>query len=81
MMWQRDRGIVVSITARDTMVMVCFLQDNLMLYARTAEIDCPSAVPGLSIPIGLAADQLPIGLQLHSRPGSPPCPDKILPPF
>lgn len=45
------------------------IEDNLMLYARTAEIDCPSAVPGLSIPIGLAADQLPIGLQLHSRPG------------
>jgi len=58
-----------------------FLQDTLLLYARTAEIDCPSAVPGLSIPIGLAADQLPIGLQLHSRPGSPLAPKSAVLPF
>ena len=45
------------------------LEENLHIYSRTAEIDCPSAVPGLSIPIGLASDGLPIGLQLHSRPG------------
>lgn len=45
------------------------IENNLQIYSRTAEIDCPSAVPGLSIPIGLASDGLPIGLQLHSRPG------------
>lgn len=45
------------------------LESNLQIYSRTSEIDCPSAVPGLSIPIGLASDGLPIGLQLHSRPG------------
>ena len=45
------------------------LEPTLQVYARTAEIDCPSSVPGLSVPIGLAADGLPIGIQLHSRPG------------
>lgn len=45
------------------------LEETLHVYSRTAEIDCPSAVPGLSLPIGPAADGLPIGLQLHSRPG------------
>lgn len=45
------------------------IEDSLHIYARTAEVDCPSSVPGLSIPIGLASDSLPIGLQLHSRPG------------
>lgn len=45
------------------------LEATLSLYSRTAEVDCPSSVPGLSVPIGLAADGLPIGLQLHSRPG------------
>lgn len=45
------------------------LESNLQVYSRTSEIDCLSSVPGLSIPIGLASDSLPIGLQLHSRPG------------
>lgn len=45
------------------------LELTLQVYSRTAEVDCPSAVPGLSIPVGLASDGLPIGLQLHSRPG------------
>lgn len=39
-------------------------------YSRTAELDCPSEVPGLSLPIGLADNGMPIGLQLHTRPGT-----------
>ena len=42
---------------------------SVQIYARTAEMDCPSEVPGLSIPIGLATNDLPIGIQLHTRPG------------
>lgn len=47
---------------------------TLVLNTRTAAIDCPLGVPGLSLPIGLASNGLPIGLQLQSRVGpSFPC--------
>lgn len=44
-------------------------EDNLEVYGRTHMIDCPLGVPGLSIPIGLAANDLPIGIMLYGRPG------------
>jgi len=52
------------------MWVVYFLQeDNLEVYGRTHMIDCPLGVPGLSIPIGLAANEMPIGIMLYGRPG------------
>ena len=33
-------------------------------------IDCPLGVPGLSIPIGLASDSMPISIMLYGRPGA-----------
>lgn len=39
------------------------------VYGRTVKIDCVLGVPGLSIPIGLASDGMPIGIMLHGRPG------------
>ncbi|CAL5224479.1 g7172 [Coccomyxa viridis] len=42
----------------------------LSVYIRTTLIDCTIGVPGLSIPVGLAADKLPIGIMLQGKPGS-----------
>ena len=48
----------------------CCAQGNfLSVYIRTTLIDCTIGVPGLSIPIGLAADKLPIGIMLQGKPG------------
>ena len=51
-------------------------EDNLDIYGRMNMIDCPLGVPGLSIPVGLAADSMPIGIMLYGRPGDSPygCP-------
>lgn len=39
------------------------------VYCRTAAVDPIVRAPGLSIPIGLTTDGMPIGLQLQARPG------------
>ncbi|KAK9790121.1 hypothetical protein WJX73_005501 [Symbiochloris irregularis] len=39
------------------------------VYCRTNTVDPIVGVPGLSIPIGLTTDGLPIGLQFQTRPG------------
>ncbi|EIE27340.1 amidase signature enzyme [Coccomyxa subellipsoidea C-169] len=45
-------------------------EDNLEIYGRMNMIDCPLGIPGLSIPVGLAADGMPIGIMLYGRPGA-----------
>lgn len=47
----------------------CAQGNFLSTYIRTTLIDCTIGVPGLSIPIGLAADSLPIGIMLQGKPG------------
>ena len=40
-----------------------------VVLRRTAIIEATIGAPGLSIPIGLADDKMPVGFQLQSRPG------------
>ncbi len=40
------------------------------VYGRTVAIDCVLGIPGLSLPIGLAADSMPIGIMFHGLPGA-----------
>ena len=48
------------------------LQGNFLnVYIRTTLIDCTINVPGLSMPIGLAEDNLPIGIMIQGKPGVP----------
>ena len=48
------------------------LQGNFLnVYIRTTLIDCTINVPGLSMPIGLAKDNLPIGIMIQGKPGVP----------
>ncbi|CAK0787711.1 hypothetical protein CVIRNUC_010933 [Coccomyxa viridis] len=42
----------------------------LNVYIRTTLIDCTINVPGLSMPIGLAKDDLPIGIMIQGKPGT-----------
>lgn len=54
----------------DSIRHACIPQGNfLQVYIRTTLIDCTIGVPGLSIPAGLAADGLPIGIMLQGKPG------------
>lgn len=40
---------------------------------RTAVIEATIGAPGLSIPIGLADNNMPVGFQIQTRPGRPCC--------
>lgn len=45
---------------------------HVQVLRRTAIIEATVGAPGLSIPIGLADNGMPVGIQIQSRPGQPP---------
>ena len=47
----------------------CMSMALQVVLRRTAIIEATIGAPGLSIPIGLADDKMPVGFQLQSRPG------------
>ena len=42
---------------------------NRIALRRTAVIEATVGAPGLSIPIGLGTDGLPVGIQIQTQPG------------
>jgi Asp-tRNA(Asn)/Glu-tRNA(Gln) amidotransferase A subunit family amidase len=49
---------------------VCGVQeDNMIIYDRTNQLDCVLGIPGISLPIGLASDGLPLGIMFYGKPG------------
>ncbi len=47
-------------------------EDSYALLCRTHQLDCPLGIPGLSIPIGLGTDSMPVSIMFYSRTGAPP---------
>ncbi|CAK0784780.1 hypothetical protein CVIRNUC_007984 [Coccomyxa viridis] len=43
--------------------------DSYQLLCRTHQLDCPLGIPGLSIPAGLGADDMPVGIMFYARTG------------
>ncbi len=41
----------------------------MIIYDRTNQLDCVLGIPGISLPIGLASDGLPLGIMFYGKPG------------
>ena len=48
----------------------CRYVSNRVAIRRTAIIEATVGAPGLSIPMGLADNSMPVGIQIQSRPGA-----------
>lgn len=48
----------------------CRYTSNRVAIRRTAIIEATVGAPGLSIPMGLADNSMPVGIQIQSRPGA-----------
>ena len=45
-------------------------EDSYALLCRTHQLDCPLGIPGLSIPIGLGTDSMPVSIMFYARTGA-----------
>ena len=44
--------------------------EEYSIYGRTVKIDCVLSIPSVSLPAGLASNDMPIGIMLYARPGA-----------
>ena len=44
--------------------------EEYSIYGRAVKIDCVLSIPSVSLPAGLASNDMPIGIMLYARPGA-----------